>query len=489
MEAKQMLPVQAANGSRPDSSPEIARVFALQQANRARVRHTSAAERIAKLKRLRDAIIAHRPALYQALLADFRKAPTETDLTEVMPVLVEIQHTIRHLKAWMHPAKVATPLLFAGTRGEIRYEPKGVVLIISPWNFPINLTLGPLIAAIAAGNCAILKPSEYTPHTSSELKALLAGVFPPEEVALFEGDHRVAQALLKHPFDHVFFTGSPQVGKLVMKAAAEHLASVTLELGGKSPVIVDETADVPAAAKKIAIGKFVNSGQICIAPDYLLVHERVHDALVAALVENVKAMYGATEAVRAATPDYARMIDARHQERVQRLYESALRGGAQAPLGGRARPDDCYIAPTLLTNVPPDSAIMQEEIFGPVLPILPFAALDEALGVINSKPKPLTIYIFSGDKANVERILQHTTAGTTLVNDTLVHFIDPELPFGGVNHSGIGKAHGHHGFLAFSNERPVLTQRLKKPPVQLLFPPYTKKVNVLRDLFFKYLHL
>ena len=472
--------------SPPSLDAEITRVFALQQAFKHRLRHTPAEARIARLKNLRAALFERRQALREAVYADFHKPPEEADLTELLPVVVEIDHAMRHLKRWMKPKRVRTPIKLLGTSSRVYYEPKGNGLIISPWNYPVNLTLGPLVGAVAAGCTAILKPSEYTPHAAQFIKALLGELFDEREVALFEGDHTVAQALLKHPFDHIYFTGSPAVGKIIMRAAAEHLTSVTLELGGKSPTIVDETADVAEAAIKIAFGKFANAGQTCIAPDHVYVHERLHDAFVEALRDRIHAFYGADTTAQTATADYARIVNDGHYERLHGLYEEALSQGAHAATGATGRPEIRYLAPTVLTDVPPGTRVMEEEIFGPILPVLPFATLEEVIDAINSRPKPLALYIFSHDNASIDKILHNTTAGGTCINDTLLHFLNPNFPFGGVNTSGIGKGHGHAGFLAFTNERAVLRQHLKHSLFKHFYPPFRKKTHTLIDLLLKY---
>ncbi|WP_456426984.1 aldehyde dehydrogenase family protein [Rhodocaloribacter sp.] len=476
-----------ANGLPAETASEIRRVFELQKGSLQRLRNTGAEERIAKLKRFRKTILAHRQDIRDALFADFRKAPEEVDLTEIGTVLVEIKHTVEHLKKWMRPKKVRTPLTLLGTSSEIRYEPKGRGLIISPWNYPVNLTFGPLVGAVAAGCTAVIKPSEYCPETTRLMKAILAEVFPEDEVALFEGDYRVSQALLELPFDHIYFTGSTEVGKIVMRAAAEHLASVTLELGGKSPTILDETADVREAAAKIAYGKFTNKGQTCIAPDYVYVHESIHDAFVEALREKIHAFYGESAEARASSADYARIISDRHHARLTEMYEEAIEKGATAVTGGTSRPEERFIDPTVLTGVPPEAQVMREEIFGPVLPVLKFRTLDEVVAALNDHQRPLALYIFSHNDRNVEYLLSHTTAGGTCVNDTLLHFLHPELPFGGVGTSGMGQAHGYHNFLAFTNERPVLRQKLKNGPFKHFYPPYTKTTRKLINAMFKLL--
>lgn len=449
----------------------IERIYAKQRANRDSVAATSATERIDKLRRLRAAMFAHRAELYAALWADYEKPAPEVDMSEIYPVVSEARHAIRHLRRWMRPKRVATPLALFGSRSRILYEPKGVVLIISPWNFPVNLTLGPLVSAIAAGNSVMIKPSEMTPHTSACMKRIVEELFDENEVAVVEGDAGVSEALLKKKWDHIFFTGSPAVGRVVMKAAAEHLTPVTLELGGKSPVIVDRTANLDEAAKKIAWGKFLNSGQICIAPDYLLVDEAIRESFI----EKLKA---------AIAPETGLIVNDRHAARVKRLFDDAVAGGAEVVAGGEF--DDRAIAPTLLANVDPESPVMQQEIFGPILPMITYQTIDDALRVIAAREKPLVLYLFSRSRKVINDVLRRTTAGGTAINDTLIHFYQLNLPFGGVGESGVGKGHGFFGFEAFSNPRGVFEQPTRFSAIQLLYPPYTKLKKKLIDLTLKY---
>jgi aldehyde dehydrogenase (NAD+) len=453
------------------ASEDIERIYAKQRQYRDAVAGTSAKQRIEKLRRLHAAIFAHRQDLYEALYADYEKPPSEVDLSEIYPAVSEARHAIRHLRRWMRPRRVTTPLALLGSRSRIVHEAKGVVLIISPWNFPVNLTLGPLVSAIAAGNCVMIKPSELTPHTSACMKRILAEVFDEREVAVIEGDAHVAEALLKKKWDHIFFTGSPAVGRVVMRAAAEHLTPVTLELGGKSPVIVDRTANLEEAARKIAWGKFLNSGQICIAPDYLLVDEAIREPFI--------------EKLRAAiSPDTGVIVNERHTSRIKRLFDDAVSGGAEVVAGGGF--DQRAITPTLLTNVNPDSPVMQEEIFGPLLPMITYRTMDEALGVIASREKPLVLYLFSRSRKVIDDVIRRTTAGGTAINDTLVHFYQLNLPFGGIGESGVGKAHGQFGFEAFSNARGVFEQPTRFSAIQMLYPPYTNFKKKLIDLTLKY---
>jgi aldehyde dehydrogenase (NAD+) len=445
---------------------EIERLYDLQQQNRAAVGATTAAQRIEKLRRFHDLVLARRDDIRAAMWEDYRKPAAEVDLSEIYPVVSEARHAVRHLRRWMKPRRVGTRLSQIGSRSWVRYEPKGVVLIISPWNFPFNLTLGPLVSAVAAGNCVIVKPSELTPASTACMKRLIAEMFDESEVAVVEGDAPVAEALLRKKFDHVFFTGSPAIGKVVMKAAAEHLTSVTLELGGKSPVIVDKTANLDEAAKKIAWGKFFNCGQICIAPDYLLVDESIRDEFLDKLRVSIAALGENSRGI---------IVNDRHAARVKRLVDSAVAQGAQPVVGGACRGRE--IEATVLANVPADAAVMQEEIFGPVLPLLTYRTLDDAFRTIDAREKPLVLYIFSRDRRVVRTILDHTRAGGTAINHTLIQFYNLDLPFGGVGHSGVGKAHGFYGFEAFSNPRGVFDQRLPFSATELLFPPYVGKLK------------
>ena len=462
---------------------ELEALFARQQAARWRVAATSADQRKAKLRALLAALMAHRAEAHAALWADFRKAPAEVDLTELYPVICELKDALRHLSRWMKPRRVPTPIGLFGSAGTIVHEPKGLTLIISPWNYPIYLTLGPLVSAIAAGNCAVIKPSEFTPHTTAFLQKLLAGLFPEEEVALVEGDADAATALLALPFDHIFFTGSPAVGKVVMRAAAEHLSSVTLELGGKSPVLVAADANLKETARKIAWGKFMNAGQTCVAPDYVLVHERVHDALVEELKRVLVGFYGPDATDRQASPDLASIINDRHFTRLQALLSGSA---AQIAFGGETDATSRYVSPTVLTDVDPAAGIMQEEIFGPLLPILKVPDMDAAVAYVNARPKPLALYVFSDSRQTAEALVARTTAGGGCINDTVLHFIHTGLPTGGVNNSGFGKAHGIHGFEAFSNARGILRQRTRFSAIQLMYPPYTGFVRRMIDLTLKY---
>ncbi len=468
--------------SKDTATNEIQRLFDLQQKSQFRVANETARQRKAKLKKLHKAVLAYRPQIKEALYKDYRKHPSEVDLTEIYPVTSELKHAKRNIRRWTRAHRVATPLALLGSSSHIKYEPKGVVLIISPWNFPINLTIGPLVSAIAAGNTVIIKPSEHTPHASALMKKMVEEVFSEEEVALVEGGVATSTALLNLPFNHIFFTGAPSIGKVVMKAASKHLTSVTLELGGKSPTIVDETANIDAAARRIAWGKFLNNGQVCIAPDYVFVHKSKKAAFLEATKKYIQKFY--TEDASKET-SYARIVNNHHHQRVSGYVADAVEKGAKIEVGGNFDNSQDYIAPTVVSNIPNNATLMQQEIFGPVMPVMEFTNISEVIDVINSKEKPLALYIYSKSTKNVNHILNNTRAGGSCINHSAVHFFNNELPFGGSNNSGIGKGHGWYGFQAFSNARGILKQHIPNA-LELLMPPYNDFKQRLIDLTIKF---
>lgn len=456
---------------------DLQAVFTAQRRHASRMGLTTAQQRIDRIRRIQDWIDAHETEIQQAVYDDFRKPAAEFTLAELMAIRTEINHTVGHLKRWMKPQRLPTPMLMIGTRSYLHHEPKGNVLIIAPWNYPFALTIRPLVSALAAGNVAMLKPSELTPHTAGLIRRMIAELFPAEEVAVFEGGAEVAQTLLRLPFNHIFFTGSPAVGREVMKAAATHLASVTLELGGKSPAIIDETANISQAAEQLAWGKCLNNGQTCIAPDYVLVHRSVKDSFLQAYATAVKAMYSPDGKPVEASDSYARMVNNRHFQRVRRLVNDAIDKGATVVMGGSMKEEQNFIEPTVLEGLTDDMAVMQEEIFGPVLPVASFSSLDEAIQMVNEREKPLALYIHSKRQNAIQYILERTSAGDTVINDTLLQFTNTELPFGGINNSGLGKSNGFFSFQEFSNQRGVMYRDFGM--MKLLYPPYTDKVNRL----------
>ncbi len=460
----------------------ILEVLALQKTALLRLSTSSAEERTAKLRKIESYLLQHKEELCDVMYQDFKKPASEVVIAEMLGVKREINHTIKHLKSWMKPKSVSTPLMLLGTKGLVQYEAKGLCLIISPWNYPFNLSICPLVHAIAAGNAVILKPSELSPNTSGFIKKMISSLFDKSEVAVFEGDATVSTFLLEQKFDHIFFTGSPAIGKVVMAAAAKHLTSVTLELGGKSPAIVGPNVNVEEAAAKIAWGKFLNNGQTCIAPDYLYVHEKNYYSFLQALEATVETFYGANVAK---SKDYARIVNRRHFDRIASLLEDAKEKGAQVLFGGITDADDCFISPTVLTNCTPDMNILQEEIFGPILPIMSFKDEFQVTADIRSGDKPLALYVFSTNTEFNTYILNNTSSGTSVVNDCLIQFGHNELPFGGVNHSGIGKSGGHYGFVEFSNQKSVVIQRTNL--LKNFYPPYGVKVRWMIDFVLKWL--
>ncbi|MGH8280459.1 MAG: aldehyde dehydrogenase family protein [Gammaproteobacteria bacterium] len=452
-------------------------VFDRQAATALRLRSSTAEERVAKIKRLKQAVLDYKEKWHRAGQADYRKPQAEVDLTEILPVVSEANDAIRHLKHWMRPKHVHASRALLGTRSRIEYQPRGCCLIISPWNYPVNLTFGPLISALAAGNTAILKPSEMTPQLSATMAKLIAEVFPEDEVALFEGGAEVASALLDLPFDHMFFTGAPAIGKIVMAAAARHLSSVTLELGGRSPTIIEPDAKLRDAARNLMWSKFTNCGQTCIAPDHIYVHASVQQAFLSECRAALAQSYGRDAAGTHASPDYARIVNARHLTRVKTLLDDARARGAQVLAGGAVDEHENYIAPTLLGEVPDDARILDTEIFGPLLPIIPYHELDDVIGKINSGPKPLALYIWGRNRAHIDKLLRATSSGGACINHSVVQFLHPGLPFGGVNNSGLGSSHGYYGFKTFSHERAVL--RNVWAPTALFAPPYSPRLRRL----------
>ncbi len=466
---------------------EFEAVFNLQQSSNNLLNLQSIESRVSKLEKIRNWILENRQQIQEALHQDFKKPAEEVDLSEIYAVLSEIKHALRNIKTWTKPKKVEASVALLGSKSYLYHEPKGVCLIISPWNFPFNLSIGPLVSAIAAGNAVILKPSELTPNSSSLIKTMITSLFEPQEVAVFTGDKKVASQLLGLPFDHIFFTGSPKVGKIVMAKAAKNLSSVTLELGGKSPAVVDANVDLEDAAEKLVWGKFLNCGQTCIAPDYLLVDEQVEEQLLEHMARFIDRFYDADGEGIESSNAYARIITRAHFDRLRGLLEESLNQGAEVEFGGVVEAKHSFFMPTILSNVSVNSSIMKQEIFGPILPVLSYQNLSEALGLINQGTKPLALYIFSKSEDFKQRILQETSSGSVAINDCVVQFMNPNLPFGGVNHSGFGKSHGYSGFQAFSNQKSVFKQRTGLTSVKPLYPPYTDLTRKAIDFLLKYL--
>ena len=460
-----------------DIIAEIDRIFALQRDHQHIVKKTTAAERIAKLERLKAALEASVPEMMATLAEDTGKPPMEAFI-ELGGPMTELADMMVNLSDWMEADDVAlSGHALEGARGQIVYEPKGQVLIFGPWNFPAGLLFQPLVGAIGAGNVCMLKPSELTPKTSALCARIVREVFDEAEVAVFEGGPEVAEALLDRPFDHIFFTGSTKVGKLVMAAAAKHLSSVTLELGGKSPAIVGEDVDVTTVAGRISWGKFANAGQICISPDHVYLPRSKRDAFVNEVTAYIDQAYRGTGSFN--NDDFAQIVDTRNLQRLTRLIEDATDRGATLVTGGEVV-GDRRLAPTVLVDVPEDCAIMQEEIFGPILPILTYDAIDEVIAKVRSRHKPLALYVFSENAGFVDDVIARTSSGGVTVNDVIRHVAEPNLPFGGAGPSGHGNYHGKFSFLTFSHTRSVYYQSPREDPAAAMTrPPFAGKLEAI----------
>jgi acyl-CoA reductase-like NAD-dependent aldehyde dehydrogenase len=427
--------------------------------------------RVLQLKKLAQLITENDQLIFEAVHQDLRKPAIEAFGSEILIVLSEINYVLKHLKSWMKPQNVGTPATLFPSSSCIYAEPLGVVLIVAPWNYPFALTIQPLIGAIAAGNCAVLKPSEQTPHTSKAIAQLINKNFDPSFITAIEGGIETNQALLAEKFDHIFFTGGTAIGKIVMEAAAKHLTPVTLELGGKSPCIIDAETNLEVTAKRIIWGKFYNAGQTCVAPDYLLVQKSIKSALIKKLLEFVKIFYGDDPQQ---SPDLARIVNDRQFDRLVNLLDEG-----KILIGGNHDRSDRFIAPTLIDGIKPNSKIMAEEIFGPILPILEYDQLSEAIAFVNARPKPLALYFFSSNKQNQQRILQEISYGGGCLNDIIMHLGNPELPFGGVGNSGIGSYHGKATFDTFSHRKSILKNSFRFD-LKFRYPPYTMTIDTLK---------
>lgn len=428
--------------------------------------------RLTQLKILKQAVLDNQNEIIDALKADLNKPIFESYLTEI-GAIKEIDYAIKNLKKWSKPKKVSTPLEQLPGSAFIYPEPLGVVLIIAPWNYPFSLTISPLIGAIAAGNCAIIKPSENSPHTSNIVAKIFQKNFDPAYIAVVEGGVETSQQLLQQKFDHIFFTGGTAIGKIVMEAAAKNLTPVTLELGGKSPCIIDSDINIEYTARRIAWGKFLNAGQTCIAPDYLLVNQKVKQPLLDSIQNCVQEFYGDDPEK---SPDFGRIINQKQYNRLVELLKSG-----EIIVGGKTNPETCYIAPTLIDKVSLDAPIMQEEIFGPLLPVIEYNNLEEAISIVNNQPKPLALYFFSKNQEYQQEILQKTSSGGVCINDTIMHIGVTELPFGGVGNSGIGSYHGKASFDTFSHQKSVLKKSFLVD-IKVRYAPYLGKLDLLKKL-------
>lgn len=443
---------------------------------------TSISDRINLLKKFKATILQHENEIKSAIYQDFRKSAIETETTEILACLLEINHFIKNLKRWAKSKRVASSLMFATTSAKLIYEPKGNTLIITPWNYPFQLPIVHLTASVSAGNTAILKLSEFTPHINTVIKDIISKTFKANHVAVIEGEIEETTHLLSLKFDHIHFTGSPAVGKIIMQTASKNLTDVTLELGGKSPVFVDKDIDIQEVVKNLLWAKFVNMGQTCIAPDYVLVDKSIEQEFDHAWKEEIKNAFGENPHVY---KDLARIINEKQFDRLEKYLDELKSTKSEWIVSGTNIKSDLFIHPTVIKNMPLDSDLMQDEIFGPILPLVYYNAVEEALQIVRSREKPLALYVFSKNQKYIGYILANTTAGGTTVNDAMLHIMHPNLPFGGVNNSGIGQSLGYYGFKSFSHERAVLQAKLF-PMSRLFWFPYTNTTTKVLEYIRKF---
>lgn len=464
----------------------IENLFNQQFERKIKLKNSSVEVRIEKLNKIYNWIFINKKDIQTAIYNDFNKPSEETDLTEIYPVLSEIKYVRKNLNSWMKRQKVKKTLTLFTHSARIKYEAKGVVLIISPWNYPFLLTIGPLISAIAAGNTIILKPSEISVNTGELIEKMISELFSVNEIAVIQGGKDVVTKLLTLPFDHIFFTGSTKVGTVIAKAAAEHLTSSTLELGGKSPVIIERTANLKSAAEKIVWGKFINKGQTCVAPDYILVDKSVCKPFTKLIIEQLKLVYGESPEKIKNSSSYSRIINGFHHKRLIQMLDNSISNGSSIIYGGNHDYNDRFIEPTVILTNCKKCEISEDEIFGPLLPIIEYEKIENAIEWINSHNPALLLYIFSKDNKIVDLISNQTVSGGIGINDVVLQFSHQHLPFGGVKQSGIGRSHGYFGFTGFSNQRSYLESggiNFQK----LIYPPYTDFKRKMIDFILKYL--
>jgi aldehyde dehydrogenase (NAD+) len=429
--------------------------------------------RIEQLNKLKESIIKNEEEIMKALKKDLNKSSFESYTTEIGFTLDEIKYTIKHLSDWARPKRAKTPLIHFLSSSYVYSEPYGIVLIISPWNYPFQLSIAPLVGAIAAGNCAIVKPSEYSPNTSKIIENIIKESFDESYITVVRGGREVSESLLNEEFDYIFFTGSVAVGKIVMKAASKYLTPVTLELGGKSPCIVDETANIELAAKRIIWGKFINAGQTCVAPDYLLVHYSVKDKLINNMKKYITEFYGINPCNN---KDYPKIINKKHYTRLLGLMKCG-----NIAFGGQCNDKTNHISPTIIENITWECPIMKEEIFGPLLPVIEFENITEVVTAVNKHPKPLALYLFTNNKEREKYVIDNTSFGGGCINDTIVHLATPYMPFGGVGNSGMGGYHGKASFETFSHKKSIM-KKSNLIDIPLRYPPFKNKIKLIKKI-------
>lgn len=465
----------------PAQSSELSRLLDRQRAAFLRAGPPELAQRRAALRRLKAEILRRRTEITRALKADFgQRSEQESAIVELIPLVQSITYLIRHVGHWMQPERRHVSAYFQCGSAWVIRQPVGVVGIIAPWNYPVSLALTPLATAIAAGNRVMLKPSELTPATAAVLAKIIQAVFPPEQVSVVQGDAEVGAAFSALPFDHLLFTGSTAVGKKVAVAAARNLTPVTLELGGKSPVVIEPGFSMQQTAERIAFGKLTNAGQTCIAPDYVLLHEQDQERFAKAYQDAVRKLHPNGYA---GSSDYTAILNAHHYERLSGLIHDAEKGARVIRLGQDA-PAEHLLAPVLLLDVTPEMAVMQEEIFGPVLPVLTYQNLDDAIAFINARPRPLALYYFGDKRAERNKVLKRTLSGNVTLNGTLLHYAQDDLPFGGVGDSGMGAYHGKEGFIALTHPRGIYRQG-RFNAAALLKPPFGKLTDIITNFILR----
>ncbi len=461
-----------------ENSNEVLRIFELQNdiENLNSLKNSSANERITKIKSILQYILnpAKHKLISAALFEDLHKSNEEVITTEISPLILTIKEVVKKLKSWMKDEHVPSPITMTGMSSYIKYEGKGTVLILSPWNYPFQLTIYPLIYALAAGNAVIIKPSEISNNNSAVISAMMKELFDENEVSVIQGDASVATELLKQPFNHIHFTGSPKVGKIVMAAASKNLSGVTLELGGKSPVIIDDTCNAKNAAEKVAWAKSLNSGQTCIAPDYALVQEDQLEAFISGFNTTINKFYNADNKGIHSSKDYGRIINGPNFNRIKNLVDDAITNGAKIEFGGDFNEDEKFISPTLINNVNMEMDIMKNEIFGPILPIISYKNKEDAIQIIQKLPTPLAFYVMSNKKSSINYFLNNTSSGGSCINELMLTSVNPHLPFGGLNNSGIGKSNGKHSFEDFSNPRGIVKRNWGS--LKPIYPPFNSKI-------------
>ena len=444
----------------------------------------SAKYRKALIKKLQDWVMDNEADIRKAIQSDFKKPDVEIDLTEIWFCVKEARYILRNLNKWMRKQRVSKTIPLITTSSYIKREPKGVVLVIAPWNYPFQLTIMPLLSALASGNSVVLKPSEKTPHVSSLISSMVSELFEPHDVAIFEGGEETVSELLKSKFDHILYTGGTAVGQIVMEKAAKMLTPVTLELGGKCPAVIDSSANIQEAAKKIAYFKFMNTGQTCVAPDYVLIDKKLKTSFIKNITAYISKMYGDIDLIDK-NKDYGRIVNQDHSKRLIAVLGQTIGSGDVLRLGGKHDQSDCFMSPTIIeSNF--NSPIMSEEIFGPILPIIEYDDFSDAINCVNQLDSPLSLYIFSKNRTNIDRFISSTQSGGVGVNDVSLHLVHSKLPFGGVGKSGIGRYQGRFGFEEFSHIRPVI-KNIDPSPLKMLHPPYQNRVQKMVKILKKWL--